>query len=102
MKLIRLNLRREFITTAENIGINEKYEKPIKCKNFARFNWWSNKPFAFPMEAGARRPRINKCSEKYISLPDDKKKEYFGNLINVLNNVDYQYSFLRYLKAKGY
>jgi hypothetical protein len=90
----------KYVTTAEKVVINETYEKPVKSKNFARFNWYSNKPFAFPMEAGARRPRINKSSSKYILLTDEAKNAYFTKLLDVLKDEKYQYAFLRYLKAK--
>ena len=86
-------------TTAETVTIEGKYKDPIKANNYARFTWYSNKTFAYPVTGNSRRPRICKSSDKYISLPSAEKKAYFEKLIAQMNDKNVQYSFLRYLQS---
>ncbi len=46
----------KFLITAEDLTIEGKHKDPIKSKNFARFMFFSNRLFAFPVEEKARRP----------------------------------------------
>ena len=87
------------LTTTEEVQIEGKYKDPVKAKNYARMNHNSNKTFAYPMEPGARRPRICKTSDKYANMkPEEAKKKYFDKLIKQMNDEDTQYAFLRYLQ----
>ena len=90
------------IITADEVMIEGKHKDPIKTPNYCRFVFFSNRLFAFPVESGARRPKIFKSSSKY--LPDnygiEENKKYFTNLSdNIYKNKDYQKAFLEYLKA---
>jgi hypothetical protein len=86
------------VATASTLIIEGKYKDAIKTNNYARVNMYSNKAFAFPMESGARRPRISRTSSKYINLTPAEKNKYFSKLISQLEDENYQYAFLRYLQ----
>lgn len=91
----------KFLITAEDVRIEGKHKDPVKCKNFCRFIWFSNRLFAFPVESGSRRPVIFKASDKYLpsNYGIENNKKYFSNLAeNVYKNINYQKAFLEYLK----
>lgn len=93
--------RIKFLITGEDVTLEGKYKDKIKCRNFCRFIWFSNRLFAFPVENGSRRPVIFKASDKYLPLNYgiENNKKYFTNLAeNVYKNINYQKAFLEYLK----
>ena len=96
----------KFLITAEKITIHGKFKDPIKCDNFCRFIFFSNRLFAFPVEEGSRRPVIFKSSSKNLkqNIGEKENFKYFDRLANKTNgiyrNVDYQYAFLRFLKDR--
>lgn len=84
--------------TAKKLEIEEKYKSPIKCSNFCRFIFFSNRVFAFPVEEGSRRPKIINCSDKYLAENYGKERsaKHFKNLAeNYIKNEKVQYQFLR-------
>lgn len=89
----------KFLTTASKITIEGKHKDPIKSDNFARFIFFSNRLFAFPVEEGARRPVIINSSSKYLkdNIGIEKNKIYFDNLYKIYNDNKYQKAFLEYL-----
>lgn len=92
----------KFLITAEEVRIEGKHKDPVKCKNFSRFMWFSNRLFAFPVESGSRRPAIFKASDRYlpINYGVENNLKYFTNLAdNIYKNKDYQKAFLEYLKS---
>jgi len=88
--------------TAKKLEIEEKYKTPIKCNNFVRFIFFSNRPFAFPVEDGARRPKIMQGSTKYlpINYGVEASAKHFTNLANKFKDKNFQYSFLQFLKTR--
>ena len=86
--------------TADKIQIEGKNKDPIKTQNYCRFLFFSNRLFAFPVEEGARRPVINKCSSKYLPINYglEENKKYFTNLAKIYKDKKYQKAFLEYLK----
>jgi len=88
--------------TAKKLEIEEKYKTPIKCRNFCRFVFFSNRPFAFPTEEGSRRPKIMMGSNKYLPLNygDQESADHFSNLDKTFQNPSFQYSFLQFLKIR--
>lgn len=96
----------KYLITADKITIHGKFKDPIKCDNFCRFVFFSNRLFAFPVEEGSRRPVIFKSSSKNLkqNIGEKENFKYFDKLANkdkgLYNNVDYQYAFLRFLKLR--
>jgi hypothetical protein len=93
----------KYLITADKIMIEEKYKDAVKCKNFCRFIFFSNRLFAFPVEKGARRPVIFKSSNKYLKeqIGEDESNRYFTDLIeNKFKNKHYQQAFLKYLQNR--
>jgi len=91
----------KFLITADEMTIEAKNKDPVKCKNYARFLFLSNRLFAFPVEEGSRRPVIFKSSNKYLpkNYGVEENKNYFTNLAeNIYKNVEYQKAFLEYLR----
>ena len=93
------------LVTAKKVILEAKYKDPVSVNNYGRVMFFSNRNFCFPVEAGARRPLVVKSSTKYLdklnggTLTTEEKNIHFNNLIhNILENKDYQYAFLRYLK----
>mgnify|MGYP006412209219 FL=1 len=85
--------------TAKKLQIEEKYKTPIKCSNFCRFMFFSNRVLAFPIEEGSRRPVIIEASKKYLpaNYGKDANAKHFTALSQIFKNEDTQYCFLRYL-----
>lgn len=90
----------KFLITAEDLTIEGKHKDPIKCKNFARFVFFSNRLFAFPVEENARRPKLMKASSKYLSqnIGEEAHDKFFKELIGQYKSPKYQQAFLNYLK----
>lgn len=90
------------VTTAESLLIEGKYKDSIKCKNYARFIFLSNRLTAFPVEEGSRRPVIFQCSSKYTKeiIGAKANDAYFGPLINMYKDEKYQKLMLEYLKRR--
>jgi hypothetical protein len=90
------------LISAEEVAIEKKNKDPVYKANFCRFIFFSNRPFAFPVEGGARRPFIVKSSNKY--LPDqygvDESFAYFSKLVDVLLNKQVQKQFLKHLQTR--
>lgn len=90
----------KFLITAEDLTIEGKHKDPIKSKNFARFIFFSNRLFAFPVEENARRPKVMKSSSKYLSqnIGEEGHDKFFKELIGQYKSPKYQQAFLNYLK----
>lgn len=90
----------KFLVTAEDVTIEGKHKDAIKAKNYARFVFFSNRLFAFPVEEKARRPKILKSSSKYLpqNIGDDENEKFFTKLVNMYKSNKYQQAFLNYLK----
>lgn len=88
--------------TARDLYIEGKHKDPVKCENFCRFMFFSNRLFAFPTEQKARRPKIHQSSNKYTPevIGADKSKKYFDKLLSVFESQEYQYEFLQMLKNR--
>lgn len=89
----------KFLITAEDVTIRALYKDPIKCKNFCRFIFFSNRLFAFPVEESARRPKIVQSSDKYLAknIGIKANNEYFTKLRQMYKDPKYQKAFLNYL-----
>lgn len=89
----------KFLITAEKVTIEGKHKDPIKADNFARFVFFSNRLFAFPVEEGSRRPKIEQASEKYLkqNIGIEENHKYFSNLIKIFKDQQYQKAFLEFL-----
>lgn len=92
----------KFLITAEKVTIEGKHKDPIKANNFARFVFFSNRLFAFPVEEGSRRPFIMQSSEKYLkeNIGAEKNKEYFDKLRAIFKDKQYQKAFLELLTKR--
>jgi hypothetical protein len=94
------------LITATEMMIHQKNKDHKTIDNFARIIFFSNKPFAFPIESGSRRPNIIKTSERNlkINLGEAENFRYFDCLNNktegVYHNVDFQEAFLNMLKDR--
>lgn len=91
----------KFVVTASEFTMEKKFKDPIKVKNFSRFIFFSNKLFAFPMDAGARRPVIYKTSDKFLisNMGEEQHMKHWTNLIeNHYKNPECQKAFLEYLR----
>jgi hypothetical protein len=90
------------LITAETVVIRGLYENAIKCDNYVRLLFFSNRLFAYPMEEKARRPKIMKCSNRNSKkvLGIEENKIYFDKLwaLSKKKNKDYQHAFLNYLR----
>ena len=88
--------------TAKKLEIEEKYKSTIKCRNFCRFIFFSNRPFAFPVEDGSRRPKIMMGSTKYLPSYYGEKEsaDHFSRLSDLFKDKYFQYAFLRYLNRR--
>jgi len=85
--------------TAETIAIEGKHKDPITSKNFARFVFFSNHVFAFPVDTGSRRPNIIQSSKKYLpaNYGVEENCKYFTALAKVIQDKRYQKAFLEYM-----
>lgn len=85
--------------TAEKTLIEKKGKDPVEVNSFSRFQFFSNRLTAFPVEDGARRPVIVQSSNKW--LPDvigfNKSVEHFTKLRAQMKDGRYQNAFLGYL-----
>ncbi len=92
----------KYLITADKIMIEGKHKDAVKCKNFCRFIFFSNRLFAFPVEKGARRPVIFKSSNKYLAeqIGADENKKYFNDLVSKFKDKKYQHAFLRFLQNR--
>jgi hypothetical protein len=88
--------------TAKKLEIEEKYKSTIKCRNFCRFIFFSNRSLAFPVEDGSRRPKIMMGSTKYLPMNYGEKEsaDHFTKLSNTFKDKYFQYAFLRFLKKR--
>ena len=92
----------KFLTTAKQVTIEGKHKDPVKCTNYCRFMFFSNRLFAFPIEEGSRRPVLFKSSDKYLkeNIGAQKNKEYFTQLATIYSDVRYQKAFLKFLQSR--
>jgi hypothetical protein len=88
--------------TAKKLEIEEKYKSTIKCRNFCRFIFFSNRSLAFPVEDGSRRPKIMMGSTKYLPMNYGEKEsaDHFTKLSNTFKDKYFQYAFLRFLQKR--
>ena len=92
----------KFLITAEKITIEGKHKEPIKCNNYCRFIFFSNRLFAFPLEEGSRRPVIIKSSSKYLpsSIGTEENHKFFSKVVSMYKDPKYQKAFLELLKKR--
>jgi len=89
------------LITANKVKLESKYKDPVKSDNFARFMFFSNRLFAFPVEKGSRRPVIMQSSTKYLKENYGAKENsaHFNGLYKVFHDERYQRAFLEHLKS---
>lgn len=93
----------KFLVTAEKLAIEGKHKDPVKCDNYCRFIFFSNRLFAFPVEGqNSRRPVIFKSSSKYIldNIGVKENDKFFTELVSHYKNPMYQKAFLEFLKIR--
>jgi hypothetical protein len=93
----------KFLITAEKLAIEGKHKDPVKTDNYARFIFFSNRLFAFPVEGqSSRRPVIFKSSSKYLvdNIGIEANDKFFTELVSYYKNPVYQKAFLEFLKIR--
>jgi len=85
----------KYLVTTKNFMLEGKYKDAVKTKNYTRFMFFTNRLNGFPLDEGARRPKIMNCSDKYTEkkIGPEANKKHFDELRIVMKEKDVQKRF---------
>ena len=85
----------KFVISAKKLNIEGKHKDPVKTLNYCRLAFFVNRPTAFPVEKGSRRPYVIYCSDKFLpeNIGAEANKKHFTELANIISDRDVQKLF---------